>query len=109
MTSESPHDAATGDPAAEPRSDIGTDRPGAVSASQLERLGDYRVLDDDDDDPVLVSKDGQPVDTWREGYPYRERVSRPDYERDKRLLQIELLKLQNWVKTSGERVVVLFE
>ena len=66
----------------------------------LDRLGDYRVVDDDDDDPVLVDPDGQPVDTWREGYPYDERLSREDYEHDKRLLQIELLKLQNWVKSS---------
>ena len=35
--------------------------------------------------------------------------SREDYEREKRLLQIELLKLQNWVKATGERLVVLFE
>jgi polyphosphate kinase len=77
--------------------------------SLLERLGEYRVIDDDDDDPVLVTLDGQPVDTWREGYPYGERMSRPDYEREKRLLQIELLKLQNWVKASGERLVILFE
>jgi polyphosphate kinase 2 len=109
MTSQSPQDAVTADPAAEPRGDTRTDRPGETSASLLERLGDYQVLDDDDDDPVLVSNDGQPVETWREGYPYRERVNRPDYERDKRLLQIELLKLQNWVKASGERLVVLFE
>ena len=90
------------------------DRParpadGSTNASLLERLHDYRVVDDDDDDPVLVNRDGQPVDTWREGYPYQERMTRPDYERDKRLLQIELLKLQNWVKASGERLVVLFE
>ena len=87
------------------------DRParpadGSTNASLLERLHDYRVVDDDDDDPVLVNRDGQPVDTWREGYPYQERMTRPDYERDKRLLQIELLKLQNWVKASGERLVV---
>jgi polyphosphate kinase 2 len=79
------------------------------SSALLDRLGDFRVLDDDDDDPVLVTHDGQPVDTWREGYPYEERMSRPDYDREKRLLQIELLKLQNWMKASGERLVVLFE
>ncbi|MEN3310118.1 MAG: polyphosphate kinase [Micromonosporaceae bacterium] len=84
----------------------GTDRP---SASLLQRLGDYQVLDDDDDDPVLLTRDGQAVDTWREGYPYQERLGRDEYEREKRLLQIELLKLQNWVKASGERLVVLFE
>jgi polyphosphate kinase 2 len=67
------------------------------------------VDDDDDDDPVLVRADGRPVDTWREHYPYDERMDRPRYDRDKRLLQIELLKLQYWIKSSGARVVILFE
>src|SRR5688500_10710544 len=69
----------------------------------------YIVDDSDDDDPVLLGPDGNHVDTWREGYPYDERLSRAEYDRVKRLLQIELLKLQNWVKASGERLVVLFE
>jgi polyphosphate kinase 2 len=72
-------------------------------------LDDYLVEDDDDDDPVLLRKDGQPVDTWREDYPYDQRMSRDEYDRVKRLLQIELLKLQNTVKARGERLVVLFE
>ena len=56
----------------------------------------------DEDDPVLLKPDGEQVDTWREGYPYPERLSREVYDREKRLLQIELLKLQNWVKSSKE-------
>ncbi len=84
-------------------------QPHRVSGQLLEKLGDYRVIDDDDDDPVLVTQDGNPVDTWREGYPYEQRLSRDEYERDKRALQIELLKLQHWIKTSGERLMVLFE
>ncbi|WP_030436701.1 polyphosphate kinase 2 [Actinoplanes subtropicus] len=72
-------------------------------------LGGYRVADDDDDDPVLLNADGTPVDTWREDYPYDERMTRQQYDHDKRLLQIELLKLQNWCKSTGERMVVLFE
>jgi len=72
-------------------------------------FGEYRVEDDDDDDPVLVYRDGRPVDTWREDYPYDERMARPEYDRQKRLLQIELLKLQNWCKETGERFVILFE
>jgi polyphosphate kinase 2 len=71
--------------------------------------GNYLVEDDGDDDPVLLTKDGRPVDTWREGYPYDERMAREEYDHQKRLLQIELLKLQNWIKESGERVVILFE
>lgn len=71
--------------------------------------GTYSVLDIDDDDPVLLGPDGTPVDTWREDYPYPERLDRDRYEYDKRLLQIELLKLQNWVKTNGRRIVIVFE
>src|SRR2546423_5454970 len=79
------------------------------SSSLLRRLDEYRVVDDETDDPVLLTKDGEPVDTWREGYPYEERMPREEYDREKRLLQIELLKFQNWVKDSGEKLVVLFE
>ena len=67
------------------------------------------VEDHGDDDPLLLGADGVPVDTWREGYPYAERMARTDYEEQKRLLQIELLKLQSWVRESGSRIVVLFE
>ena len=74
-----------------------------------ELLAGYQVRDDDDDDPVLLNRDGTPVDTWREDYPYDERMSRLDYDHAKRMLQIELLKLQNWVRETGERIVILFE
>jgi polyphosphate kinase len=47
---------------------------------------------------------------WREGsYPYQHMLSRKSYERQKYSLQVELLKLQAWVKESGQRVVILFE
>ncbi|GAA2596038.1 polyphosphate kinase 2 [Winogradskya consettensis] len=75
----------------------------------IAELGGYRVSDNDDDDPVLINADGSAVDTWREDYPYDERMPRMQYDHDKRLLQIELLKLQNWCKTTGERMVILFE
>jgi polyphosphate kinase 2 (PPK2 family) len=74
----------------------------------VQELG-FRVLDEEDDDPVPLRADGTPVDTWREGYPYGERLPREIYDRDKRLLQIELLKLQYWVKRSKQRLVIVFE
>jgi polyphosphate kinase 2 len=49
------------------------------------------------------------VDTWREDYPYDERMTREYYDHHKRLLQIELVKLQNWVKDTGQRIVIVFE
>ena len=43
------------------------------------------------------------------GYPYRVRLRRKEYEAEKKRLQIELLKVQSWVKESGQRIVMLFE
>jgi polyphosphate kinase 2 len=47
---------------------------------------------------------------WRIGaYPYKNLLSRKVYEKQKYRLQVELLKLQAWVKETGARVVVIFE
>ncbi len=61
------------------------------------------------DDPDLLGTDGHALETWREGFAYNELMRRDEYERSKRLLQIELLKAQNWVIETGQRVVVIFE
>jgi len=47
---------------------------------------------------------------WRHGgYPYKNLMQRRNYERQKYRLQVELLKLQAWVKETGQKVVILFE
>ena len=47
---------------------------------------------------------------WRDGaYPYKNLLSRKNYEKQKYGLQVELLKLQAWVKATGQKVVILFE
>jgi polyphosphate kinase len=47
---------------------------------------------------------------WREGgYPYENLLSRKAYEKQKFHLQVELLKLQAWVKAARKQVVILFE
>ena len=49
-------------------------------------------------------------DDWQSGgYPYKYKMLRKDYERQKFQLQTELLKLQSWVKDEGQRVIILFE
>ncbi|TWU04290.1 polyphosphate kinase 2 [Stieleria varia] len=49
-------------------------------------------------------------DDWRDGgYPYRNLMSRKNYEKQKYHLQVELLKLQAWVKESRAKLVILFE
>ncbi|MDR9498013.1 MAG: polyphosphate kinase 2 [Hydrogenovibrio sp.] len=42
-------------------------------------------------------------------YPYDTKLKRKEYEKTKEKLQIELLKLQRWIKDNGERLVILFE
>lgn len=59
--------------------------------------------------PVLLDGARQPITTWRENYPYDRKVSRREYERTKRVLQIEMLKLQRWVNDTGARLVVICE
>ncbi len=47
---------------------------------------------------------------FQEGvYPYQTKMKRREYERQKAGLQVELLKVQRWVKDSGARIVILFE
>ncbi len=57
-----------------------------------------------------ASPDDLLASDWRDGgYPYRNLMSRKNYERQKYRLQVELLKLQAWVKETGQRVVIIFE
>ena len=91
-------------------------RPAALSLNGPphpdDDLAGWRLADlagDSIDDLGLLRPDGSTVDTWREGYPYEEKMSRAEYEEIKRSLQIELLKLQSWVKDAGEKVILLFE
>jgi polyphosphate kinase 2 len=54
--------------------------------------------------------DAELASDWREGgYPYKNLLSRRNYEKQKYKLQVELLKLQAWVKETGQRVVIIFE
>ena len=44
-----------------------------------------------------------------EAYPYKTKLTRKQYESLKAELQVELLKAQNWVKNSNQKVVLIFE
>ena len=67
--------------------------------------------------PVALKVAEAPHGTWEDSgkaplpsdYPYAERLSRREYEDTKQELQIELLKVQSWVKQTGQKIVVLFE
>ncbi len=42
-------------------------------------------------------------------YPYSRKMELVEYEQHKHELQIELLKMQSWVKETNQRVVIVFE
>ncbi len=57
-----------------------------------------------------AKSDSALVSDWRSGgYPYKNLMSRKNYEKEKFRLQVELLKLQAWVKEARQRVVIVFE
>jgi polyphosphate kinase 2 len=58
---------------------------------------------------VLVGADGAAVQTWQEDYPYTSRLRKRKYAAEKRALQVELLKMQRWIKESGGRLMIVFE
>ncbi len=75
---------------------------------QLQSEG-YTVEGGKGEDPMLVQPDGSAVETWREDYPYETLMGRDDYEDEKYLLQIELLKFQYWSQDVGAKHVLVFE
>lgn len=44
-----------------------------------------------------------------ESYPYRKKMNKSSYEKEIKLLQIELVKMQSWAIQTGERIVMVFE
>jgi len=42
-------------------------------------------------------------------YPYETKMKKAEYEKEKKLLQIELAKFQYWIKDSGQKYLIIFE
>ena len=50
------------------------------------------------------------VKNWEKAeFPYKHRMGNKRYEKEKLPLQVELLKLQKWVKETGKKIVIIFE
>ncbi|MCB1312149.1 MAG: polyphosphate kinase 2 [Sedimentitalea sp.] len=54
-------------------------------------------------------KRGDKDDILNPDYPHRERLGKKAYKKDLEALQIELVKMQAWVRDTGARVVIVFE
>lgn len=58
----------------------------------------------------VPSQDDTLATNWQQAvYPYKHLMTRKNYEKEKYKLQVELLKLQSWVKETGQKLVILFE
>lgn len=76
----------------------------------LQRMLEQSQADADSGKNSKVSPDEELAPNWRKGgYPYKNLMNRRNYEKQKYALQVELLKLQAWVKETGARVVIVFE
>lgn len=81
---------------------VGTKGPSAL----LDYFEKEKVIDQEVIDKVRGSDMKRIIS---DHYPYRDKLQRPFYEEEKERLQIELVKLQNWVKRRGEKIVIVFE
>ena len=59
-----------------------------------------------DREAISKAKKGRILDR---DYPYEKRLKRDDYEDQMAALQVELVKLQSWVKATGTRIAIVFE
>ncbi len=64
---------------------------------------------DASDDVRHAVKNGKKSDILSASYPHRKRLDRKSYESQMSALQIELVKLQAWVRDSGTRIAMVFE
>jgi len=75
------------------------------ATATLDELRNRMLLDQESDDAKLRYVPGEPLDpdpiAWKQNYPYSKKLKLAEYEATKRLLQIELLKLQHHVKEQG--------
>jgi polyphosphate kinase len=74
-----------------------------------EALPVSEISKDSETAPSLLEIHSAALDTSNGSYPYKKKMRLQEYEEQKHLLQIELLKMQNWVKETGQRVVAIFE
>lgn len=77
-------------------------KPSPVKTSVPEALNaELAALQHDPDKIRRLFENGE--------YPYKKKINRKPYEKQKAALQVELLKVQEWVKDTGQKIVMLFE
>ena len=78
--------------------------PGATPVADQGAVPNVAPVDDGNEDGSAQ------ITGFEQGeYPYAKPLGRKEYEEEKALLQVELLKVQHWVEQTGEKIVMIFE
>jgi polyphosphate kinase len=122
VDTESSPDATVPETAASPRAPSAQQAPRRIHSAQAERAAQAREAAAREIEAISQAPMARQIARAPRGsaedsttaplppdYPYKTRMRRPEYERAKAELQIELLKVQSWVRDAGERIVILFE
>lgn len=85
---------------------INHDHTGATEPSNA----DEKIIAAGEPEEELGASGSQHLEDFEESdYPYANKIARKDYEKQKRALQVELLKVQRWVKDAEQKIAILFE
>ncbi len=78
---------------------------------KAKRQGNANAVSDADIDAIASGSALAVSDAWapEAGVEPRAKMSRKEFEKELEPLQIELVKMQEWVKASGAKICVLFE
>lgn len=60
-------------------------------------------------DTITIPSDSPQARFEQATYPYKSKMKKAAYEAEKAMLQVELLKVQQWVEETGQKVVILLK
>jgi len=91
-----------------------SDKPASEAAGKLDTVSAAPTLREVKNiEPDAIERSLDPVDIRRMfengEYPYAEKIKTSEYESRKAELQVELLKAQDWIKATKQKVVLIFE
>jgi len=88
---------------------LNQDSPNGVIPVELEPIVSPILDAEPLDDPTSIVPHVRSRYFRENIYPYGELMRRKEYEAEKRMLQIEMMKLQNSMRETGDRAIILFE
>ncbi len=102
-TAPAPSAVTSPEPSAETLAVLGEPDATAAAVKSKAHVPDHHLAQMRHDPQAIAKLFEQGV------YPYKSKMKRTAYEKEKAALQVELLKAQRWIEETGQKVVMLFE